>query len=135
MRKRSLIVLLILIAVCILLNIWGSAARTEQALTFTLPPIRYVSTFLSGPLLWICVGVLAGALLARNFALADVVRRLSLLAGAALLAVYVCLTIIWAAASIEGPVFMVFYWCVTHAAGLALPGLLLGLSVKVEKAA
>ena len=135
MRKRSLVILLILIVVCIIVNIWGSAAKTQQALTFTVPPIRLVSAILAAPLLWICVGTLAGALLARNFKMADSVKRILKIIGIVLLAIYVCLTICWAVISIQGLPFTVFYWCVTHAVVLAAPGLLLGLSLRAEKTA
>ncbi len=134
MRKRSLVILLILIVVCIIVNIWGSAAKTQQALTFTVPPIRLVSTILAAPLLWVCVGILVGALLAQNFKMADSVKRILKIAGIVLVAVYVCLTICWAV-SIQGLPFAVFYWCVTHAVVLAAPGLLLGLSLRAEKTA
>lgn len=135
MRKRGIVILLILIAACIIVNIWGGAARDQQALTFTISPIRLVSAILCTPLLWICVGTLAGALLAQNFKMADSVKRILKIIGIVLLAAYVCLTICWAAASVQGPAFAVFYWCVTHAVVLAAPGLLLGLSVRAEKTA
>ena len=133
MGKRSIILLCVLIAVCIVGSIWSGAADARQ--DFTISPLQMAGPILFTPLLWVCIGKLIGGLLAQNFKVAGGVRRGLRAAGVVLLAVYVFLAVDWAAGLDLGIPWTAFYWFVTHAAVLAAPGLLLGLSVKGKEPA
>lgn len=130
MKRRHLVVLCLLIALCVVVDICCAFSQEQRAIEYNITFIEVLNLFVASPLLWMCVGILIGSLIGIGKCVpATLGLSMNILAIATIM-IYVSAVSMYALRINVGWVYMVTAWYVFHSPIFIVPGLLCGLSGK-----
>ena len=120
-----------IIAICIGVGVYCKMGQEERGLTYEFRKIDILYLYAIRPILWICVGMLAGALTGLGKKMPVILRRtLAIAAGIAVLAV-ACAMIVHVYGDSVKWTYKIAYLCIMRPKLLTIPGFVCGISMKL----
>lgn len=123
--------ILLVIAACICIRIYCKMGTAERGYTYQLRPIDILYIYAIRPLLWACVGMLAGSLTGIGKRLPAILRRVMAIVAWAVLLAVACAIMLHINGGSAAWVQKIMYLCIMRPKLLLIPGLVCGLSMKL----
>ena len=131
LKRIQTILLCIIIVFCVCVGICCKMGTAERGHTYKFRPIDILYVYAISPLLWACVGMLAGSLTGIGKRLPVILRRVMAIAAWAVLLAVACAIMLHINGGSAAWVQKIMHLCIMRPKLLMIPGLVCGLSMKL----
>lgn len=133
MKRKWAVILSIAIVIiaCAAVGIYCKLGEDERRVTFEFRKVDLLYLHAIRPILWVCVGVLAGLLTGLGKRMPAMLRRIAIIVNSAVVLAVICAVALWACNVNAKWVHTVISLWVLHPKGLVIPGLVYGCCIKL----